>query len=69
MVCWDRDSELAYKARVSLTDDSVISWVAEPDEQPNMTVDEWLEAQTMLCSTRTSSPRWPAAASPISSPS
>src|SRR4051812_37491846 len=48
VVCWDREHELTYKAVASLTDDAVVSWHDEPDEQPNMTVDEWNEAQTML---------------------
>jgi primary-amine oxidase len=48
VVCWDRQSELAYKAIVSLTSDSVTAWQDVQDEQPNMTVDEWHEAQAML---------------------
>ncbi|HSS68349.1 MAG TPA: primary-amine oxidase [Nocardioidaceae bacterium] len=48
VVCWDREHQLTFKAVVSLTDDRVVSWHDEPDEQPNMTVDEWNEAQTML---------------------
>jgi primary-amine oxidase len=48
VVCWDRASELAYKSVVSVTDDAVATWDAVPDEQPNMTIDEWNEAQTML---------------------
>src|SRR4051812_38541598 len=43
VVCWDRARQLTYKAVVSLSDDAVVSWHDEPDEQPNMTVDEWNE--------------------------
>jgi primary-amine oxidase len=48
VVCWDRENELTYKAVVSLSADAVVGWQDEPDEQPNMTVDEWTEAQAML---------------------
>ena len=48
VVCWNRENGLACKAIVSLTAGSVLSWIEVPDEQPNMTVDEWHEAQDML---------------------
>lgn len=46
--CWDRREGVAHKAVLSLTTDSVLSWTAVPGVQPNMTVDEWHEAQDML---------------------
>ena len=48
VVCFDRDSNSAYKAIVSLPDDKTLSWTHLPGVQPNMTVDEWHEADEML---------------------
>ena len=48
VVCWNRDDGEAYKAVVSLTDDSVVSWEYRPGEQPNVTVDEWHECDVAL---------------------
>ena len=48
VVCWSRLAGTAYKAIVSITDDSVVSWDAVPGEQPNITVDEWHEAHDVL---------------------
>ncbi len=48
VVCFDRDSNSAYKAIVSLPDDKALSWTHLPGVQPNMTVDEWHEADEML---------------------
>ena len=47
-VCWDRDTGQAYRAVVSLTSDSVLSWTPLPGQQPNITVDEWHESDEML---------------------
>jgi primary-amine oxidase len=47
-VCWDRDTGQAYRAVVSLTSDSVVSWTPLPGQQPNITVDEWHESDDML---------------------
>ena len=47
-VCWDRDTSQAYRAVVSLTSDSVVSWTPLPGQQPNITVDEWHECDEML---------------------
>jgi primary-amine oxidase len=47
-VCWNRATGAAYRARVSLTDDSVTSWEPLPGRHPNMTVDEWHECDAML---------------------
>jgi primary-amine oxidase len=48
VVCWNRDDGQAYKAVVSLTDDRVETWEHRPGEQPNLTVDEWHEADAVL---------------------
>lgn len=47
-VCWNRDDGRVYKATVSLTGDSVVSWEHRPGEQPNITVDEWHEADEAM---------------------
>ena len=47
-VCWDRDTGQAYRAVLSLTTDSVLSWTPLPGQQPNITVDEWHECDEML---------------------
>ena len=47
-VCWNRSDGQAYRARVSLTDGSVAAWDQLPGQHPNMTVDEWHEADEML---------------------
>jgi len=44
VVCWSRVEQVTYKALVSLSDDTVLSWADVPGEQPNMTIDEWHEA-------------------------
>ncbi len=41
VVCWSRDDGRAYKARVSLSGDRVLSWEHCPGVQPNFTVDEY----------------------------
>jgi len=48
VVCWSRTQQVTYRALVSLTEDAVLSWTEVPGEQPNMTVDEWHEAQHIL---------------------
>ena len=48
VVCWNRDDGQAFKAVVSLTEDRVLSWEPQPGEQPNLTVDEWHEADHAL---------------------
>ncbi|MFL5862602.1 MAG: primary-amine oxidase [Solirubrobacteraceae bacterium] len=48
VVCWNRDDGRPYKALVSLTRDSVVSWAHEPDGQPNMTVDEVRECDAAM---------------------
>jgi primary-amine oxidase len=47
-VVWNRTDGQAYRARVSLTEDSLTSWEHLPGQQPNMTVDEWHECDEML---------------------
>jgi primary-amine oxidase len=47
-VAWDRETNLAVKAIVSLTGDAVRSWVPQPGRQPNATVDEWHECETAM---------------------
>ncbi len=48
VVCFSRDEGLAHRARVSLTEDRVLSWEPQPGKQPNMTVDEWHECDAAL---------------------
>ncbi len=48
VVCFDRDTNRTYKALVSLTDDEVLSWEHIPGVQPNITVDEWYEANEVM---------------------
>jgi primary-amine oxidase len=48
VVCWNRDDGRAYKALVSLSDDNIISWQHEPDVQPNITADEFVEADVAM---------------------
>lgn len=48
LVCWSRVEQVTYVAVVSLTEDTVVSWTDVPGQQPNMTVDEWHEAQHVL---------------------
>lgn len=49
VVYFSRETNRTYKARVSLSDDVVLSWMCLPGVQANCTVDEWHEAGTMLC--------------------
>ena len=48
VVCWNRDDGRVFKATVSLTEDRLVSWHEVRDEQPNMTLDEFHEADEML---------------------
>jgi len=48
VVCWNRDDGQTYKAIVSLTDDGLVTWEHCPGIQPNITVDEWHEADVAL---------------------
>jgi len=48
VVCWDRRDGATYKAVVSLTEDTVLSWEHQPGKQPNMTVDEWHECDEAM---------------------
>src|SRR5882757_3034068 len=48
VVCWNRADGHAYRATVSLTADAVGAWEHLPEQQPNMTVDEWHECDVML---------------------
>jgi primary-amine oxidase len=47
-VCWNREDGQAYRAVVSLTDDTATVWEPLDGQQPNMTVDEWHESDEML---------------------
>jgi primary-amine oxidase len=48
VVCWNRDDGRVYKATLSLTDDRVLTWSEVFGEQPNMTIDEFHEADETL---------------------
>jgi primary-amine oxidase len=48
VVCWNRDDGAAYRAVVSLQDDSVLGWEPLVDIQPNLTPDEWHECDAAL---------------------
>lgn len=48
VVCFERTVNETYKAVVSLTADTVLSWTHVPGVQANFTVDEWEEADRVL---------------------
>ncbi|WP_407687720.1 primary-amine oxidase [Mycobacterium sp. HUMS_1102779] len=48
VVCFDRDTNTTFKALVSLTDDAVVAWDRVPGVQPNITVDEFREANEVM---------------------
>jgi primary-amine oxidase len=48
VVCWNTTDGRAYRALVSLANDSVTYWEHLPGQQPNMTLDEWHECDLML---------------------
>jgi primary-amine oxidase len=47
-VCWDRRDNRVYRAILSLTDDTVVSWTHLPGQHPNLTVDEWRESDDLI---------------------
>src|SRR6266545_4169859 len=47
-VCWNREDGQAYRAVVSLTGGALSGWEHLPGQHPNMTVDEWHEADELL---------------------
>jgi primary-amine oxidase len=47
-VCWNTADSRAYRALVSLADDSVTRWEYLPGREPNITLDEWHECDEML---------------------
>ena len=47
-VAWDRATNVAVKAVVSLTQDAIESWAPQPGRQPNATLDEWHECETAM---------------------
>jgi primary-amine oxidase len=48
VVCWNRDDGQAYRAIVDLAGDRVEAWEHRPGEQPNMTIDEFRDADAAL---------------------
>lgn len=48
LIVLERTANATYTAIVSLTIDTVESWIHDPGVQPNFTVDEWMEADLML---------------------
>jgi len=48
VVCWNRDDGRVFKATLSLTEDRITSWEEVLGEQPNMTLDEFHEADEVL---------------------
>jgi primary-amine oxidase len=48
VVCWNRTDGRAYRALISLANDSMTRWEHLPGQQPNMTLDEWHECDQML---------------------
>ena len=48
VTCWNRDDGQTYRARVSLSHDSVLSWEHRPGEQANFTEDEFYECNEAL---------------------
>jgi primary-amine oxidase len=45
---WNRDERMAYRAVVSVDEDRVVEFVAQPGGQPNVTIDEYHEADVAL---------------------
>jgi primary-amine oxidase len=48
VTCWNRDDGQTYKARVSLSDDCVLTWEHRAGEQANFTEDEFYECNQAL---------------------
>src|SRR4051794_36456603 len=47
-VLWNRADGAAYRAVVSLAENTVVSWEPLPGVQPNLTVDEWHECDEFV---------------------
>ncbi len=47
-VLWHTGDGTAYVAVLSLTDDALVSWEAQPGRQPNATVDEWHDCDVAM---------------------
>jgi primary-amine oxidase len=48
VTCWNREDGQTYKARVSLSDDCVLTWEHRAGEQANFTEDEFSECNRVL---------------------
>jgi len=48
VVAWNTDDGTAYVGVLSLTDDALLSWDAQPGKQPNATVDEWHDCDAAM---------------------
>jgi primary-amine oxidase len=48
VVAWNTDDGTAYVGVLSLTDDALLSWHAQPGKQPNATVDEWHDCDAAM---------------------
>ena len=48
VVAWNTDDGTAYVGVLSLTDDVLLSWDAQPGKQPNATVDEWHDCDAAM---------------------
>ena len=48
VVAWNTDDGTADVGELSLTDDALLSWDAQPGKQPNATVDEWHDCDAAM---------------------
>ena len=48
VVAWNTDDGTAYVGVLSLSDDALLSWDAQPGKQPNATVDEWHDCDAAM---------------------
>ncbi len=48
VVAWNTEDGTAYIGVLSLTDDTLLSWEAQPGKQPNATVDEWHDCDAAM---------------------
>jgi primary-amine oxidase len=48
VVAWNTEDGTAYIGVLSLTDDALLSWDAQPGKQPNATVDEWHDCDAAM---------------------
>ena len=48
VVAWNTEDGTAYVGVLSLTDDALLSWDAQPGKQPNATVDEWHDCDAAM---------------------